>query len=63
MKSQNHPHYYAIGPRDLDRLFRATLALRGHTGFDAIQTCSDLNGKFMTLAKAEAVLGWFPKGG
>lgn len=50
------------GPKDLGRLYLATLALDGHHGFDAVHASSDRSGKHLNMSKAKALLGWAPQG-
>jgi nucleoside-diphosphate-sugar epimerase len=61
MKAAGRDTSYATGPKDLGRLYLAALTLREHTGFDALQACSDLDQKHLNLAKARALLGWEPR--
>lgn len=53
---------FSTGPHDLGRLYLAALGLAAHTGFDAVQACSDLEQKRLNLTKARALLGWEPRG-
>ena len=53
---------FMTGPRDLGRLYLSALALQGHTGFDVIHACSDIEGKQMDMNKAKSLLGWTPEG-
>ena len=53
---------YTTGPEDLRRAYLAALALAGHTGYDAVFICSDLERRHLDLSKAQRLLGWVPEG-
>lgn len=53
---------YMTGPHDLRRAYLNALSLDGHTGYDGIFICSDVEHKFLDLGKAARVLNWIPEG-
>lgn len=53
---------FRTAPGDLQRAYLAALALNGHTGYDAISICSDVEGRYLDLGKAARLLGWVPTG-
>ena len=58
----NRDPNYRTAPNDLRRAFLAALGLNGHRGFDAVSICSDLEGHYLDLSKAERLLGGVPAG-
>jgi nucleoside-diphosphate-sugar epimerase len=59
-KAHHRDTSFSTGPNDLGRLYLAGLALLNHSGFDAVQACSDVAQKHLNLTKAKTLLGWEP---
>jgi len=55
------PEQCCTAPNDLRRAFLAALACE-HKGFDAVFIATDLKQQWMSLRKAERMLGWRPEG-
>lgn len=53
--------FYALGPKDVQRLFLAAMAFK-MLGFYAINATGDQRGEHFPNSEASKLLGWYPRG-
>ncbi|MBI2301185.1 MAG: NAD(P)-dependent oxidoreductase [Armatimonadetes bacterium] len=52
---------YCTAPGDLRRAYLAALEAEWE-GFEAVAFCSDMDGRYLDMGKAQRLLGWVPEG-